>query len=61
VIKNTRIKERVMLQYRCEFFNGLNHPVFTGPNLSATSTAFGTIGSVYNQERHIQMALRLSW
>jgi hypothetical protein len=61
VIKNTRIKERVMLQYRCEFFNGFNHPVFNGPNLSPTSSAFGTVGSVYNLERHIQMALRLTW
>jgi hypothetical protein len=61
VIKNTRIRERVALQYRCEFFNGFNHPVFNGPNLSATSSAFGTVGSVYNLERHIQMALRMTW
>jgi hypothetical protein len=61
VMKNTRIRERVMLQYRCEFFNSFNHPVFNGPNLSATSSAFGTIGSVYNIERHIQMALRLTF
>ena len=61
VIKNTRIKEPVTLQYRCEFFNSFNHPVFNGPNLTATSSAFGTVGSVYNIERHIQMALRLTW
>jgi len=30
-------------------------------NLTPTSSAFGTITSVYNQERHIQMALRLTW
>ena len=61
VIKNTRIHERLMLQYRCEFFNTLNHAVFNGPNLSPTSSAFGTVGSVYNLERHIQMALRMTW
>jgi hypothetical protein len=61
IIKNTRIKERVALQYRCEFFNTFNHAVMNGPNLSPTSSAFGTIGSVYNLERHIQMALRLTW
>jgi len=61
VIKNTRIKERLMLQYRAEFFNGFNHPVFNGPNLTPTNSAFGTVGSVYNLERHIQMALRLNW
>jgi hypothetical protein len=61
IIKNTRIHERINLQYRCEFFNAFNHPVMNGPNLSPTSSAFGTITSVYNQERHIQMALRLVW
>ncbi len=61
IIKNTHIKEHVLLQYRCEFFNAFNHPVFNGPNLTATSTAFGTVGSVYNIERHIQMALRLTF
>jgi len=61
IIKNTRIYERLNLQYRCEFFNAFNHPVMNGPNLTPTSSAFGTITSVYNQERHIQMALRLTW
>ena len=61
IIKNTRIRERVTLQYRCEFFNAFNHPVMNGPNLTPTASAFGTITSVYNQERHIQMALRMTW
>jgi len=61
IIKNTRIRENWNLQYRCEFFNAFNHPVMNGPNLSQTSSAFGTITSVYNQERHIQMALRLTF
>jgi hypothetical protein len=61
IIKNTRIRERVMLQYRAEFFNTFNHPVFNAPQLSPTNSAFGTISGVYNLERHIQMALRLSW
>jgi hypothetical protein len=65
IIKNTRIrggeKNAVNLQYRCEFFNTFNHPVFNGPQLSPTNSAFGTISGVYNLERHIQMALRLTW
>ena len=61
IIKNTRIREHVNLQYRAEFFNAFNHPVFNGPNLSPTSSAFGTISGVYNLERHIQMALRLTF
>jgi hypothetical protein len=35
--------------------------VFNGPQLSPTSSAFGTISGVYNLERHIQMALKLTW
>ena len=33
----------------------------TGRNLTPTSSAFGTISGVYNLERHIQMALRLTF
>jgi hypothetical protein len=61
VIKNTRIRERLNLQFRFEAFNAFNHPVFNGPQLSPTNSAFGTINGVYNLERHIQMALRLVW
>src|SRR5262249_61703234 len=61
IIKNTRIRERLSLQYRAEFFNTFNHPVFNAPQLSPTNSAFGTISGVYNLERHIQMALRLVW
>jgi hypothetical protein len=65
IIKNTRIRggerNQINLQYRCEFFNTFNHPVFNGPQLSPTNSAFGTISGVYNLERHIQMALRLTW
>lgn len=61
IIKNTPIKERVNLQFRTEFFNGFNHAVFSGPQLGPTSANFGTITGVTNLERHIQMALRLTW
>ena len=61
IIKNTRIKERFALQFRTEFFNAFNHPVFNGPQLTPTNSAFGTISGVYNLERHIQMALRLTF
>jgi hypothetical protein len=61
IIKNTRVKERFALQFRTEFFNAFNHPVFNGPQLSPTNSAFGTISGVYNLERHIQMALRLTF
>jgi hypothetical protein len=64
IIKNTRIgrgEKPLTLQLRGEFFNAFNHPVFNGANLTATSSAFGTITSVYNQERHIQLGARMTW
>ena len=60
-IKNTAITERVNLQFRCEFFNFLNHPSFNPPNVSPTSTDFGRITSQANLARSTQLALRLVW
>ena len=60
-IKDFPIYERLKLQYRCEFFNSLNHPTFGDPDVSATSSTFGRIQSQSNQPRRIQMALRLMW
>ena len=60
-IKNNAITERVNLQFRCELFNALNHASFNPPNLSPTSSAFGTITSQANLARSIQLALRLVW
>jgi hypothetical protein len=61
ILKDIRIKDRLSLQYRCEFFNFLNHPLFDTPNLSPTSTGFGLITSQTNLSRRTQMALRLVW
>ena len=61
VVKNNPIREKVNLQYRCDFFNALNHPTFAAPNLSPTNASFGIITSQANIPRSIQMALRLVW
>jgi len=61
VLKDFGIWERLKLQYRCEFFNGFNHPTFNPPDLSPTSGTFGKITFQANISRRIQMALRLSW
>lgn len=60
-IKQFPIHERLSLQYRCEWFNAFNHPVFSGPSTSPTSSAFATISAVDNLARVIQMGLRLTW
>ena len=61
VVKDNRIGEKINLQLRCEFFNFMNHPSFNAPNLSPTSSAFGTITSQANLARSTQLALRLVW
>jgi hypothetical protein len=61
VIKNNRITDKVNAQLRADFFNALNHPSFAAPNLSPTSSAFGTITSQANLPRTIQLGLRIAF
>jgi hypothetical protein len=60
-IKQVHFLESLQLQYRCEFFNLFNHPLFNGPNLTPTSSSFGLLTSQSNLPRRVQMALRLVW
>jgi len=63
VIKSTRIREGMNLQFRAEAFNVLNTPVFSGdPNLTPTDTNFGRIfrdAGQSNFPRNIQLGFRL--
>ena len=57
--KNTHLTETLQLQIRAETFNLTNTPVFSPPNTSFGSPAFGTVSSVANQPRIVQLALKL--
>jgi hypothetical protein len=57
-IKNTRITEKLKLQFRAESMNALNHPQFANPNTTTTSTAFGTISATRGYPRRIQLAIK---
>lgn len=57
--KNTHLTEKLALQIRAESFNLTNTPVFSPPNTSFGSPAFGTVSSVANQPRIVQLALKL--
>jgi hypothetical protein len=59
LIKNTKIKEFLNVQFRAEAFNVFNHPSFTAPNTTVTSQAFGTITAENSLPREIQLAIRL--
>ncbi|MGB6482784.1 MAG: TonB-dependent receptor [Candidatus Acidiferrales bacterium] len=43
VLKNTKITERVNLQFRTEFFNILNHPNFAIPSSTMNAPNFGAL------------------
>jgi len=67
LLKNTKITERLQMQFRAEFFNIANRSDFFAPNASLYSGAFGAAKAVYgfiagtipNSQREIQFALKL--
>ncbi len=66
VQKDTRISERLNLQFRAEFFNILNHPNFNTPNAvtftpTGVSPTAGVITSTATTSRQIQFGLKLLW
>ena len=59
VVKNTKLRESVALQFRAEFFNLTNTVRFAPPNTSFGSAAFGQVSAQSNQPRVVQFALKL--
>src|SRR5271167_1774897 len=65
-IKDTRVHERLSLQFRTEIFNLLNRANFNTPNLivftpSGLSGTAGAITSTSTSARQIQFGLKLLW
>lgn len=58
VIKNTKVRDNLSIQFRAEAINALNHPQFTPPNTTPTSTAFGTVTGEFAWPRVIQFGLK---
>ncbi|HYK88585.1 MAG TPA: carboxypeptidase regulatory-like domain-containing protein [Acidobacteriota bacterium] len=58
LIKGSRIRENLNLQFRAEFFNVLNHTNFDLPEVFFGSSTFGRISSAANARR-IQFGLKL--
>ncbi|MGB8456288.1 MAG: hypothetical protein WCE50_01135, partial [Candidatus Acidiferrum sp.] len=72
VLKNTRIRERLSLQFRAEFFNILDRANFNTPNLvlftpptptnlTGLSGTAGAITSTSTTSRQVQFGLKLLW
>jgi hypothetical protein len=59
VLKKIQVVERVRLEFRAEFFNFTNHPVFAAPNGNISSPDFGRVTNTLNSPRQIQFGLKL--
>jgi len=61
LLKNTRIRENVIAEFRFEALNALNQVTFFGPNTTPNNTAFGQVTAQRNVPRHMQMTVRLQF
>jgi len=61
LVKHFAIRERARLEFRFEGYDILNHPNFSDPNTTVTSSAFGTVTSQAGLSREFQGALRLTF
>jgi hypothetical protein len=59
LFKNTKMSERVGLQFRAEFFNLFNRVQFNFPGQAVGNPQFGIVGSQANNPRLVQFALRM--
>jgi len=61
VVKRLQLRERVKMELRFEGYDVLNHPNFSDPTTTVTSSAFGTVTSQAGLSREFQGALRLAF
>jgi len=58
LIKQTRLRETVNLEFRAEFFNFTNTPAFGSPAVVLGNAGFGSITSA-GDPRVVQLALKM--
>ncbi len=60
IIKKTYVHEQKYAEFRAEFINAFNHPLFPAPNTTPTAVAFGTISpsTQANYPRRIQLTFK---
>jgi len=59
LLKDTKITEKLNLQFRWEVYNVFNHPNFSGFINVLTSPAFGTYNSTASNQRQMQYSLKI--
>jgi hypothetical protein len=57
----SKLREGTRFEFRAEFFNAFNHPIFGGPNTSLGGGQFGLVNSQANRPREVQLALKFYW
>ncbi|MBI3696990.1 MAG: carboxypeptidase regulatory-like domain-containing protein [Acidobacteria bacterium] len=57
-IKNFRFTERAGLEFRSEFFNFPNHPIFAPPGTTLRTSTYGVIGGTKIDSRQIQFGMK---
>jgi hypothetical protein len=61
-IKNIPIHgDRLRLQIRCEALNAFNHVMFSNPNTTPSSSAFGTVTTEKDIPRRVQVGIKILW
>ena len=58
MLKNIKITEQKMFQFRCEAINALNHAQFTNPDTNPSSSTFGMVFSEKSSARTFQLGLK---
>ena len=56
-----KIRDTANLEFRSEFFNLFNHPLFQDPDTNLGDPTFGQITNTYGNPRIVQLALKLSF
>ena len=57
--KNFPVHDRVTMQFRFEVFDFLNHPNWGSPSVTPLTGSFGSITSKTNDDRQLQLALKM--
>ncbi len=60
-IKNFRFTETAGLEFRTEFFNLTNHPIFAPPGTTLRNSTYGVIGGTKIDSRQVQFGLKLNF